>query len=110
MAKVITLGMLIEKNACQEQVNLFQQYFDESVEVTEEICIKYSNDFAIDWLADNMLNKKQCELYYTIRARAREEYSAIIGAASEDYYAIREIAHIKNKKERARAFCLIYNS
>ena len=87
MAKVITLTMLVEKKACQEQINLFEQRFGESVEITEDFRLKYSNEFDIYWLVDNTLNEKQRELYYTIRSQAWKEYEAIQGAAWEKYEA-----------------------
>ena len=121
MANIITLDMLINKKACQEQIDLFKQCFGESVEITEDLCLKYSNEFHINWLIDNMLNEEQRELYYTIQAPAwkkylaiqesvYEEYKAIQGPAYEEYEAIEAPALEAYDKEKARAFCVAYNS
>ena len=89
MANVITLDMLIRKKACSKQVELFKQYFGESVEITEEICIKYSNEFYIDCLAAKMLNEEQLKAYKAIRDPAYEEHKATdVRAALEAYEAI----------------------
>ena len=93
MVNIITLDMLIEKEACQKQVDLFKQYFGKSVEITEEICIKYSNEFHIEWLVNNMLNEEQCELYHTIQVPAYAAYNAIQGPVLEKYLAIQEPAY-----------------
>ena len=89
MANVITLDMLIEKNACQEQANLFKKYYGKSVEITEDICLKYSNKFEFDWLVDNILSGDQREAYMTIQVPAYKAYNAIETAAGEAYQAIR---------------------
>ena len=132
MANMITLKMLIEKKACQEQVDIFKQYFGESVEITEDICLKYSNEFHINRLIDNMFNEEQRELYYTIQAPAYAAYKAtewqawkdyiaieapaykafkaIQEPAWKDYYTIQEPAHTKYEKSRAKALFIAYNS
>ena len=74
MTKAITLTMLIEKNACQAQVELFKKYFGESVEITEYICLKYYDKFDVDWLFDNMMNEKQYALGVALWGRAYDEY------------------------------------
>ena len=132
MAKVITLGMLIRKKACQNQVDLFKKYFGKSVEITEDICLKYYNEFEFDWLIDNMLNEERREAYKAIKEPAWEDYKAIQGPANEAYKviqrsvyeaykvihgpayiaykAIQEPAYEAYNKEKARAFCVAYNS
>ena len=121
MAKVITLAMLIEKKAYAKQVELFKQYFGESVEIAEEICIEYFHEFNINWLAGNMLNEVQRELYYTIedpayvafkafQESALKEYEAIEGIAYETYLDIQEDALVAYEKEQAKAFFIAYNS
>ena len=88
MAKLITLDMLIEKNACAKQANLFKKYFDESVEITEDICLKYYDKFEVDWLVDNMLNEDQREAYNAIEMVAWKDYKAIVEPAWKDYMDI----------------------
>ena len=85
MANVITLAMLVEKNACARQVEMFKRYFGKSVKICQNICDKYSSEFDIDWAAENLLNEVQHELYYTIRAQAWKAYNAIEWRAWEKY-------------------------
>ena len=121
MANVITLDVLIEKKACQDQVDLFKQHFGESVEITEEICLKYYDKFVIERVVVNMLNEEQREAYMVIQGPAwkdykvieepaYEAYNAIVSPANEAYEAIQRPAYTKYLKNQARAFFVAYNS
>jgi len=51
MNKIIKLSTLIEKQACQEQVDLFHKLFGEQVELT----LEHVQKFSVGWCAENLL-------------------------------------------------------
>ena len=74
--KTITLQQLIDKDACDYQVELFKKTFGDSVEVTRELAIKYAKDFAFDWAADNLLDAPTRKIYKKTRDTAMVIYNA----------------------------------
>ncbi len=67
MSRTLTLITLKTNNACNEQVELFQKLFGDSVEITPELCIKHANDFDFTWAANNLLSKSSLYKYRNIR-------------------------------------------
>jgi hypothetical protein len=78
------LADLIDKGACAKQIALFKKLFGESVEVTEELCLKYYNKFAFWWAADNLLSVSAWEAYVKVRASAIEAYIKASTSAPEE--------------------------
>lgn len=85
---IITIEMLQDKKACQEQVDLFEAIFGNAVEVTLENCIEAARrGLHIDWAASNLLNRKQREFYKESEAplwAAYEEACAPLWAAYKE--------------------------
>lgn len=72
---IITIEMLQDKKACQEQVDLFVATFGTAGEVTQDNCIKAARrGLHIDWAASNLLNRKQREFYKELEASLWEAY------------------------------------
>lgn len=44
----ITKQQLIDKNACEDQIALFEELFGDEVEITPELCLSTKDKF--DWL------------------------------------------------------------
>lgn len=62
----ITKELLLERHACNEQVEKFNTFFPDGVELTEEVCLKYCHEFNVVWCAWALLsdenNSKFCAL------------------------------------------------
>lgn len=70
----ITEEDLKAHQACDEQLALFVELFPNGVEVTEEVCLKYAQDFDWDWAACEFLSLTE-----------RDEYLAM----TDDLYHLR---------------------
>lgn len=62
----ITYQMLLDKNACTVQSYKFLKTFPDGVEVTEELCLKYSQDFDFEWAAQAFLPYSQWSKFMRI--------------------------------------------
>lgn len=58
---VVTLAMLEDKGACEEQMALFERCFGEKVVVTPELIRQHAHDFNLQWVMDNLLDHDQYE-------------------------------------------------
>jgi hypothetical protein len=75
-SRTLTLQTLIDKDACEDQVDLFRAKFGESVEVTEALCRSVAFEFSWSWAADKLLSK-----------RSRANYQAKVRQIYDDYAA-----------------------
>ena len=76
----IELKTLKELGACSEQVELFEKLFGDSVEVTEELCLKHAGDF--NWnFARQLLSGPAWAEYDKVCGLARAEYDKVCGPA-----------------------------
>jgi len=51
----LTVKMLQDHKACQDQVDLFAAAFPDGVQVTEAVCLAVADKFGWDWAAENLL-------------------------------------------------------
>ena len=84
----ITLAQLKAKKACQSQLDLFEKYFGESVELTKNIWNKYRSHFDIYWVGNKLLTKKERATYESIRDPAWATYKSIRDQAWATYESI----------------------
>jgi len=60
----LSLKTLQEKQACQDQVELFEKLFGQESEVTEEACLSVVDKFDWDWAAHHLLASAAWAKYY----------------------------------------------
>lgn len=60
----ITLKQLIDLGACRHARKRFRELFGESVEVTDDLCVKHAEEFDWDWVASHLLSRKQLAQWY----------------------------------------------
>jgi hypothetical protein len=126
MSKVLTLQTLIDKNACQGQVDLFHQTFGESVEITPALCESVTAQFDWRWASRNLLTPAalaECKRvtdaasaeykrvqgaayaeYKRVQGPARAEYDRVQGAALAEYERVVGAAYAEYKRVQARTF------
>ena len=85
----ITKELLEANDACFTQVKLFGKLFPDGVEVTEELCLKHTNDFDFEWAAMVLLTKEQYREYQKVLGRAYQKYLKVRGPAYQEYLKIR---------------------
>jgi hypothetical protein len=68
----ITYQMVLDKNACTVQSLKFLKTFPDGVEVTEELCLKYSQDFDFEWAAHALLPYSQWSKFMRIVKEAND--------------------------------------
>ena len=119
MSRILTLETLKSKKACNEQVELFQKMFGDSVEITPELCIKHAKYFYFNWAAKNLLSNAALNKYNAEKNAAWEKYDAERNAAYDKYNAEKNAAldkyHVeenaaweKYRDERASIFANAY--
>ena len=104
MSRILTLETLKSKKACNEQVELFQKMFGDSVEITPELCIKHAKYFYFNWAAKNLLSNAALNKYNAEKNAAWEKYDAERNAASDKYHAEENAAWEKYDAERNAAY------
>ena len=92
MNKIIKLSTLIEKQACQEQVDLFRQLFGEQVELTAELAVKYANRFNVSWCVDKLLTASAQKAYAEAVAPALKAYKEATAPTLKVYNEAKAIA------------------
>jgi hypothetical protein len=87
MTQTITVKLLREYSACEEQVNKFINIFGEDAEVipTMELAEKYGSEFNINWLVDKLLNFDQLKVYKEATAPVLKTYVEAIAPAQKIY-------------------------
>ena len=83
----LTYVRLKKLRACKSALDRFQHFFGDSVDVTEALCLSYSQDrdFNFDWAAKNLLSALDRAKYRRARASAHVEYSRIENMALAKY-------------------------
>jgi hypothetical protein len=87
MPKTITLQQLRDKGACAPQLELFGCIFDNSVEVTVELCVKHAAMFNWSWAARNLLAGSGYVQYAFTAAEALRGYTVAKGISSDAWHA-----------------------
>lgn len=93
MNNVITLTLLQESGACNEQCDKFAELFGESVVVTREKAIEHANVFDWHWAADEFLTSKAYDnVFHVAQVAASEEHDAATTPFVKAYNAARDAA------------------
>jgi hypothetical protein len=98
--KPITLQMLVEAGACQDQVDLFEKLFGKSVVPTRELALKHAGQFRWHWASENLLTSRSLKAYDRAIAPAWKAFEAAWPLTSE---AFREIIALKTHDEAVEA-------
>lgn len=83
---ILTITHLIMQRACEVQVERFSTMFNNTVDVTDEVCAKHFRNFDWDWAMDNLLNDHTRRIaavelraiygeYFTGARKLRERYT-----------------------------------
>lgn len=105
MYQPITYSLLVEKNACSEQLALFKEHFGEvkPIPLTKAVAAKFGSLFSIQWAAKHLLNKEYYVEYQKAIAPAWAEYNKVGHTAWEEYAKVNAPFWIKFKKAQAQA-------
>jgi hypothetical protein len=95
--------MLIDADACSDQVDLFEKTFGDSVVVTIKRAEKVAQLFRLD-LATRLLDAQGRAEYDRARAPALAEYSRVIAAAWAEYNRATAAAWAEYKRVGAPAW------
>ena len=84
----VTVKMLQDHRACQDQVDLFAATFPDGVRATAAVCLAVSDKFDWGWAAGNLLPLEAWAEYEAKRASIRVEYrqqqqAALFGRITE---------------------------
>ena len=122
MGRILTTRQLIDRGACNEQVEAFRSRFGESVEVTPELCESVVAVFDWVWAASNLLSARAYAEYQRVRAAARAKYDharaqawadhvqQVAWSAYAGYDRVEAAAWAEYERAKARAFGEAYNS
>ena len=89
----ITAAMLREKNACAEQVKIFESEWPNGANVTLKNCRRaFELGLSLDWAVENLLSATAWATYQSAIAPARATYEAAIAPARATYQAARATA------------------
>ena len=83
----VTAELLRAKDACEDQVDLFESLFPAGVEITHELCVKYAGDFDWNWATNNLLPIRVLADYDAKNAMVWADYEAKHVALWADYDA-----------------------
>ena len=100
---IITKQDLINANACNEQVNLFEKTFGDSVVVTVEQAKKVAHLFDWSW-AVRLLDGQGRAEYWRDAAIAWAEHQRVREAAWAEYKRVAEPARVEYERVQAPAW------
>ena len=106
--KTITLAQLVEADACQEQVDLFQSTFGESVELTLELCVKHAYDFSFCWAGDNLLNRNKRAAFQAAKGPQYAAYRAAVALHEPAFQATMALRWAEYQVAAATEFFNLY--
>ena len=82
----ITAAMLREKNACADQVKIFESEWPNGANVTLKNCRRaFELGLSLDWAAENLLSAPARATYQSARATAEATYQSAIAPAEATY-------------------------
>ena len=95
----ISYNLLVFKDACTSQRELFKTHFgDTEVKLTKELVLKFANVFDFEWAAKNLLNPSDLAEYEKVSAPAWAEYVKVCAPAKAEYEKVRAPALAEYKK------------
>ena len=86
----ITLRLLKLLRACQGQVDLFENTFGESVEVTVDLARQHASTFDFQWLAERTLKAPALAEYDRVKPTAWAEYERVKPTAWAEQYMLQQ--------------------
>ena len=101
--KTITYDQLKHLEACEAQLDLFRERFNEVLKLTAETDPTIASGFNVDWLAENVLNKANFKEFDKISDTAWAEYIKVEAAAQADFDKISDAAWEEYNKTRDAA-------
>ena len=107
MSALFTKQMLIDANACQEQIAHFERLFGDSVVVTVAKARKVANVF--DWdFAERFLDAPASAEYERVKAPASAEYERVEASALAEYQRVEAPAWAEYQRVKAAAWATAY--
>ncbi len=106
MAVTITYEELMHARACEEQLDLFENTFGDSVtfdtlEAFVTAC--QSHPFDYEWAAENLLTRAASAGYTRVKAAARADYERVTAAALAAYNRVKAAARTDYDRVTAAA-------
>ena len=97
----ITYSLLVEKNACQPQLDLFEKHFGKTkaIPLTKKVVTQFGSVFDIDWAAQYLLTPKDFKEYNKVIAQALEEYNKVNAPALKEYNKVTAPAFVEIYKK-----------
>jgi hypothetical protein len=84
---IITLDMLKDLCACWDEREKFERHFGESVEITEELCVRYATVFDWSWAADYLLKEDAAVRWYRAAYYAADTLDMALQYARATYHS-----------------------
>lgn len=106
---IVTTEMLRAKNACDEQVELFDSLTGGSVDVTETWCLEHYDKFQWRWAAENLLPVPALAEYRRVIAPAWVEYERVTAPALAEYERVIAPAWAEYRRATAQVFGRLLN-
>jgi L-rhamnose mutarotase len=102
----ITYSLLVEKNACQPQLDLFEKHFGKTkaIPLTKKVVTQFSSVFDINWASENLLTQEDLAEYNKAHAPIWAEYNK----AHAPIWAEYNKAHAPIWAEYNKAYALIW--
>jgi hypothetical protein len=112
MTQTITVKLLRDHYACEDQVDKFINIFGEDAEVVPsiEFAKKYGSEFNINWLVDKLLNSDQLKVYDEATAPVLKTYVEAMVSAQKTYNEATELARKIYDEAIAIAFVKAWNT
>ena len=83
----ITYALLLEKKACQSQLDLVEKHFgkEEAIPLTKAVIAKFGSLFDISWAANKLLTQEDLAEYKKVTDHASAEYEKVKANAWAEY-------------------------
>jgi len=101
--RTLTYQTLSDKRACKDQLDAFRALFNESVDITPELCVTHAATFDWSWAADSLLSPAAWAEYKRATAPAWEKYDHATATALAEYKRATATALAKYKRASASA-------
>jgi hypothetical protein len=105
MPKVITLQQLKEFNACKSQRILFKENFGDSVEISQELCVKFAQHFQFTWAAAALLSAKNYAKFRKLREKSWHNFMQAPLSSKKEKLMLE-----RNNRVEARVFAKLFLS
>lgn len=105
MYKPITYSLLVQQDACHDQLALFKKHFGKvkAIPLTKKVVAKFCNVFDIIWAAQKFLTKEDSEKFWKAKNAAYSKYRKVTTTAYEKYKKAKNVAYSKFESGTAHA-------